>query len=271
MGGTLFISPGYPAEMPFFVKGLANVGVRVLGLGDQPAGALPPMARSAVAAHLQVKNLWDEETTVELVKRWAPTVGGIDRVEVLWEPGMILGARIREALGLPGMTVAQTIPFRDKEAMKQVLDRAGIRTPRHFRATSEAEVRAAAEKLGYPLIIKPIAGAGSADTFRLENRAELEVALPKVQAREGDERRGVHRGRGVHVRHGLRERADPLRQHGLVPAEAARGPLAPVDLPPDHRRQGHQRPGARGRAHARPAGHPGARASATASPTWSGS
>ena len=181
MGGTLFLSPGYPAEMPFFVRGLADVGVRVLGLGDQPEGALPPMARHALAAHLQVRNLWDEETTVDLVRRWAPTVGGIDRIEVLWEPGMILGARLREALGVPGMTVAQTIPFRDKESMKLVLDAAGIRTPRHRRATSEAEVRAAAEQIGYPLIIKPIAGAGSADTFRLENKAELEVALPKVR------------------------------------------------------------------------------------------
>ena len=29
------------------------------------------------------------------------------------------------------MTVEQTLPFRDKELMKQVLDAAGIRTPRH--------------------------------------------------------------------------------------------------------------------------------------------
>ena len=38
---------------------------------------------------------------------------------------MILAARIREAFGLPGMTVEQTVPFRDKERMKQVLDAAG--------------------------------------------------------------------------------------------------------------------------------------------------
>ncbi|MBL9087715.1 MAG: ATP-grasp domain-containing protein [Planctomycetia bacterium] len=181
MGACLFLSPGYPAEMPFFVRGLAEQGVRVAGIGDQPVGALPPMASHALAHYLQVGNLWDEAATVEAVRRWAPTIGGIDRVEVLWEPGMLLAARLREALGVPGMTVAQTVPFRDKESMKQVLDAAGVRTPHHRRATSEAEVRAAAEQLGYPLIIKPIAGAGSADTYRLENRAELEAALPKVR------------------------------------------------------------------------------------------
>ena len=31
----------------------------------------------------------------------------IDQVECLWEPYMILAARIREAFGLPGMTVAR--------------------------------------------------------------------------------------------------------------------------------------------------------------------
>ena len=53
----------------------------------------------------------------------------IDQVECLWEPYMVLAARIREDLGLPGMTIEQTLPFRDKELMKQVIDAAGIRTP----------------------------------------------------------------------------------------------------------------------------------------------
>ena len=40
-----------------------------------------------------------------------------------------------------------------------------------------SECRAAAAELGYPLIVKPIAGAGSADTYRLRNDAELEIVL----------------------------------------------------------------------------------------------
>jgi len=41
---------------------------------------------------------------------------------------MLLAARLREALGLPGMGVEQTLLFRDKERMKQALDAAGART-----------------------------------------------------------------------------------------------------------------------------------------------
>jgi hypothetical protein len=172
----LFLSPGYPPEMPQFVAGLARCGARVLGLGDQPRAALPEMVQRSLTDHLHVRNLWDEAQTVEAVRNWAKAVR-IDRVECLWEPGMILAARIREGLGLPGMTVAQTVPFRDKEVMKQRLDEAGIRTPRHASAKSAGEIRSAAERIGYPLIVKPIAGAGSADTHRVADATELEAAI----------------------------------------------------------------------------------------------
>ncbi len=94
---------------------------------------------------------------------------------------MILAARLREALGVPGLTVEQTLPYRDKGRMKQELDAVGIRTPRHARARTAAECRGAAERIGFPLIVKPIAGGGSADTHRLESMAELARALPRLR------------------------------------------------------------------------------------------
>ncbi len=94
---------------------------------------------------------------------------------------MILAGRIREALGLPGMTVAETMPFRDKEQMKLMLDSAGIRTPDHARCSSLAEVWHAAEQIGYPLIVKPITGAGSADTYRVDSTEELSTVLSLIR------------------------------------------------------------------------------------------
>ncbi len=176
---VLFLSPGYPPEHPKFVKGLAEVGASVIGLGDQPQEALSHDVRSHLAAYERCGGFSDEQAlvaqAVDLARRLR-----IDRVECLWEPLMIAAARIREAIGAPGLTVAETIPFRDKEAMKVALDRAGIRTPKHARAHTVAEVRAAVERIGYPAIIKPIAGAGSKDTFRLEDARDLEGALARM-------------------------------------------------------------------------------------------
>ena len=176
---VVMFSPGFPAEMPYFTRGLSRVGATVFGLGDQPAAMLPEVARHSLSDYLRVRNLFDEDTVIRRLESLAKQVR-IDRIECLWEPGMILAARLREALGLPGMTIAETLPFRDKSRMKQVLDAAGIRTPRHARAATANQVREAAERLGYPLCIKPIAGAGSADTYRVDSGEEVERALARL-------------------------------------------------------------------------------------------
>ena len=177
---VLFLSPGFPAEMPRFTRGLADVGAQVYGVGEQPEPLLPPVAGRSLSGYVQVRSLWDEAQTVRDVQGLAARVR-IDRVECLWEPGVMLAARLREALDLPGMRVEQALAFRDKERMKQVLDEAGIRTPRHARAKTEPECREAAERIGYPLIVKPIAGAGSADTYRVNDPSELQRILPAVR------------------------------------------------------------------------------------------
>jgi hypothetical protein len=165
--------------MAYFTRALAQTGATVIGVGDQPVDALPAEARDHLA-HYEHVSLADEGAVLGALHGLARHAR-IGQVECLWEPYMVLAARIREQLELPGMTVEQTLPFRDKELMKQVLDAAGIRTPHHAGATTVQAVWEAAERIGYPLIIKPIAGAGSADTYRVESAAELSDVLPMIR------------------------------------------------------------------------------------------
>jgi ATP-grasp domain len=176
---VVMISPGYPVEMSYFTRALAAVGATVIGVGDQPPHALPSAAREALA-HYEHVSLADEQAVLGALHGLSRHAR-IDQVECLWEPYMLLAARIRETFGLPGMTVEQTVPFRDKERMKQVLDAAGIRTPWHLSTTTVAGVWEAAERIGYPLIVKPIAGAGSADTYRVDSTQELNEVLPMLR------------------------------------------------------------------------------------------
>jgi biotin carboxylase len=177
---VLMLSPGYPAEMAFFTRGLAAAGATVIGLGDQPADALPAAARDALTHYEEVGSLSATDAAAQAARALAARVE-ISQIECLWEPYMLLAAWLREQLGLPGLTVAQTVPFRDKEQMKQRLDAAGLRTPRHDAATTAAGVWSAAERIGYPVIVKPIGGAGSADTYRADSAAELESILPALR------------------------------------------------------------------------------------------
>jgi ATP-grasp N-terminal domain/ATP-grasp domain len=176
---VVMISPGFPQEMAYFTRGLAAVGATVIGVGDQPRDALPGPAREGLA-HYEHVSLADEGAVLAALRGLSGHIR-IDQVECLWEPYMVLAARLREVLGLPGMTVEQTLPFRDKELMKRRLDAAGIRTPWHASATTVAGIWEAAERIGYPLIVKPIAGAGSADTYRVDSTTELAEALPLLR------------------------------------------------------------------------------------------
>lgn len=177
---VLIISPGYPADMPEFTRGLAECGARVVGIGDQGTAALPGRVRQALARYVQVRSLWDTRAVIAELHRQLRGVS-LDRIECLWEPGIMLAAELREHFGVPGLDTEQANRFRDKEAMKVALDRAGIRTPRHIAVNSVAGCWDAVEQIGFPVILKPIAGAGSADTYRVESRDDLRAILGRLQ------------------------------------------------------------------------------------------
>jgi hypothetical protein len=174
---VLFLSPQYPIEMQDFTRGLAEVGARVYGIGDSPPAALSPKVRRALADYRQI-SLNDVKAIHQAVRSWGVH---FDRIECLWEPFVLLAAELREAMGIPGMSVDVVNGFRDKEIMKKRVEAAGLRVPHHFRARSEQEIWAAAEKVGYPLIIKPIAGAGSADTYRVDDAKKLAEIIQRTR------------------------------------------------------------------------------------------
>jgi hypothetical protein len=177
---VLILSPGYPADIPEFVRGLAERGVTVFGAGDQPFESLPELVRRSLHDYVQLRSLWDTDKTVaDLQQKFRGR--SLDRIECLWEPGVMLAAELRQQFGVPGLTVVEAHRFRDKEAMKRALDEAGIRTPKHIAADSIATVQEAVRTLGFPVILKPISGAGSADTYRINDADELRATLPRLR------------------------------------------------------------------------------------------
>ena len=68
-------------------------------VGDQPPHALPEAARSSLA-HYEHVNLADEGAVLDALAG-AVRHASIDQVECLWEPYMILAARIRRRSACP--------------------------------------------------------------------------------------------------------------------------------------------------------------------------
>lgn len=184
---VLFLSPAWPPEMRQFTRGLTEVGATVWGVGEE--------STEHVSAFLRVPAILDEADVVRRVLAWLDGRRP-DRIETNWEPLTLTAGRLRDLLGIPGMSRDVVDRFRDKPAMRAAVTEAGLRAPRTLRASGREEIRRAATEVGYPLVIKPVAGAGSADTHRLADERELDAVLegsdrhPSVSVEEfveGDE------------------------------------------------------------------------------------
>ena len=177
---VVFLAPSYPPEMQQYTRGLAEVGAEVYGVGDTPQANLPASLKRHLADYLQVPRLLDDDDVVARVTAWLRR-REVDRVLANWEVMVLTAARLRERFGVPGMSVDTVRGFRDKQVMKERVLAAGVRAPKAHRVRTVSEARWAAERIGYPLILKPISGAGSADTYKISNDAELEAVLGRMQ------------------------------------------------------------------------------------------
>ncbi len=177
---VVFLAPTFPPEMIQYTRGLAEVGAKVYGIADTPREGLPRELKPYLHDYLQVPRIMDEEDVINRATAWLKGVP-VDRVLANWEPLVILAAKMRERWGMPGMSADVVRGFRDKQLMKERVRAAGLRVPKSKRCTSEREIREAAEEIGYPLVVKPIAGAGSADTYKVSDAKELETTLQKVR------------------------------------------------------------------------------------------
>ncbi|MSQ02603.1 MAG: ATP-grasp domain-containing protein [Myxococcales bacterium] len=177
---VLFLSPNYPPEMQQFSRGLREAGARVHGVGDTPVHQLSPELRRSLASYLHAPAMGDTEDVRRRISSW---LGGRrpDRLETLWEPMTMLAAELRQEFGLPGMSPDAVHGFRDKPLMRARVERTGLRIPKTIRVRSVAEALAALAIVGFPAILKPVDGAGCADTHRVDDLAEFEAAVATMR------------------------------------------------------------------------------------------
>jgi formate-dependent phosphoribosylglycinamide formyltransferase (GAR transformylase) len=109
----------------------------------------------------------------------------VDRLEATVEAHVMTAAEVREACGIPGTSVRTAFLCRDKPAMKDALRAAGVPCARSTGASSSGEVRAFAAEVGFPLILKPPAGAGASDAHRVSSADELDEALARMHIDQG--------------------------------------------------------------------------------------
>ncbi len=88
-------------------------------------------------------------------------------------------AKMREAFGIPGQSLASAILFRDKIEMKKKVARAGLKVPEFIRAQDALDILQFVEHHGFPIIIKPVDGAGTVNVNLIRDEVQLNDYLDK--------------------------------------------------------------------------------------------
>ncbi|HEX5505593.1 MAG TPA: ATP-grasp domain-containing protein [Thermomicrobiales bacterium] len=161
--------------------------VRLGVLSQAPLEELAPQVRAGVVAHRRVGDLRDAGKIAAAARELADRHGPIHRLFGPQEQLQAPLAEARERLGVAGMGVEAARNFRDKARMKERFRAAGLPCARHRLAASEAEAWRFAEEAGYPLVVKPPAGAAAQATFRAGTPDELRAALATAPPAPGRE------------------------------------------------------------------------------------
>jgi biotin carboxylase len=179
---VVFVCPILSENASRMIVAAASLrGVRVGVISQDPQSRAPDWAQSSIAAHWRVHSILDVSALVSATRGLSHLVDApVLRLYGAYEQAQVPIAEAREALGIAGMSSRATKNFRDKSVMKDTLRAAGVPCARHALASSPAEALEAAARIGYPLVVKPPAGAGAVATFRVERVEELQSALATV-------------------------------------------------------------------------------------------
>ncbi len=174
MTNFVYISPAFPTTNVNFCEHLANSGVTVLGIGDTPYFELPEKLTNALTEYYWVASLEDYDQVFRAVAFLSFKHGRIDWLESNNEYWLPLDARLRTDFNITtGYQVDLLAPIRSKAVMKKVFQAAGIPTAEQIMVTDPEVAVEFADKVGYPVIVKPEYGMGAINTFKLNSADEV--------------------------------------------------------------------------------------------------
>jgi biotin carboxylase len=179
MRNIVFVAP-FPMDATLrFARGFARLeNVRVFGVFQKP----PVSERGRTFDELvTVNDALDPTEIVAAVRKLEAVYGPTDRLTGVLEPLQTPLAIARERLGIAGPSADVAERFREKALMKDCLRAAGIPCARHRLVTNGEQAVAFANEVGFPIVMKPPAGAGCRATFRLESMEALRSALAAVR------------------------------------------------------------------------------------------
>jgi hypothetical protein len=172
---VVFLSPHFPPHYHRFAVRLAERGVTVLGLADEPYDRLAPALKGALAEYYRVTDMHDYDALLRALGHFTHRHGRLDRVDSHNEYWLETEARLRSDFNIPGIKAGEIDRMKRKSLMKKTYVAAGIAVARGRVVRTPAAARRLVAEVGYPVVAKPDVGVGAARTFKISSQAELDA------------------------------------------------------------------------------------------------
>lgn len=174
------ISPGYEGKR-FLYERAHELGVRLILLGEADNWSRSLVDEGIAERYLEMDLLGDPDLAAETIIRvLGEEAGRLDGLVTFWEDAVPATMRVAEMLHLPGSPPAAADTARSKERTLAASRAAGLPTAGYVRLSGAASLRAAADQVGFPAVLKPSFGAEAHGVIRVDDLAELEAAFRRV-------------------------------------------------------------------------------------------
>ena len=166
-------------RMSFVFEAAQTAGIRLVLIYDSSESE-PPHGLPGVVGYWRLPVFEDPDAALKEFVDGAGT-RGLGGVMTLREEAIIWTAEAARRLGTPGIPPAVAALVRNKYRMRQALAQAGLRTPTFAHINDPGDI-SSVESLGFPLVIKPLAGWGSAGVMLARSVEELHERIRTVWA-----------------------------------------------------------------------------------------
>jgi biotin carboxylase len=129
----------------------------------------------------------NEDSLIQAVRR-AVASKPVHRILALDEKDVQLAARLRDIFGVPGLTSRQSVYFRDKNAMAARAAELGLNVATSCQPHTLATVEEFADRVGYPLVVKPYDGVSCINTYKVRSTDELRTLWSGIEEQRHDYR-----------------------------------------------------------------------------------
>lgn len=173
MPRAVVILPSTTYRAGDFIEAAESLGVDLVVASEHP----PPLDMGDRYLQIDCSNAQRAASEIARLGDDIP----LDAVVAADDAGVVIAAIVGTELGLAANEPDAALATRDKAEMRRRFDSAEVPQPGYALLETDDDSQSLAEKVGFPLVVKPVNRSASQGVLRANNPAELKDAIARIE------------------------------------------------------------------------------------------